>query len=94
MASQPVDAAFAMRLPKLEVGRAAHRKQTSANNATHTNQLHAHLTGSISVSTLHEIWQRKKASDKTFALEDPLIALSPEKGHFNVLTSVCNVTGW
>lgn len=38
-------------------------------------ELHAHLTGSISRLCLHKIWQRKKARDSSFDLEDPLTAI-------------------
>ena len=44
-------------------------------------ELHAHLSGSVSRQTLHEIWQRRKQRDALFALEDPLTALpSPSEG--------------
>ncbi|KAF2489936.1 Metallo-dependent hydrolase [Lophium mytilinum] len=52
-----VDAAFAQRLPKIE--------------------LHAHLTGSISRGTLHDIWRIKKDEDPSLALPDPLVAIPP-----------------
>ncbi|RFU72628.1 adenosine deaminase [Trichoderma arundinaceum] len=42
-------------------------------------ELHAHLTGSISRQTLHEIWLDKKAAGET-DLEDPL-AVIPEGKH-------------
>ncbi|KAF5024899.1 hypothetical protein F66182_3021 [Fusarium sp. NRRL 66182] len=42
-------------------------------------ELHAHLTGSISRRTLHEIWLRKKATDST-DVEDPL-SVMPEGKH-------------
>ncbi|KAH0341914.1 Metallo-dependent hydrolase, partial [Aureobasidium melanogenum] len=38
-------------------------------------ELHAHLTGSISRQSLHKIWQRKKANNPSFDLEDPLTAI-------------------
>lgn len=49
--------------------------------------LHAHLTGSISPQTLHEIWQQRR-NGTSCELPDPLIALAPPKGqaHHNILT--------
>ncbi|KAK0753444.1 hypothetical protein B0T18DRAFT_385496 [Schizothecium vesticola] len=44
-------------------------------------ELHAHLSGSISPQTLHEIWLQKKASDPTLSLADPLLALAPGQAH-------------
>ncbi|KAI9158991.1 subtilisin-like serine protease [Paramyrothecium foliicola] len=46
--------------------------------------LHAHLTGSISVQTLHEIWQKKTAAEGVTSLEDPLIALPQDMVNFDV----------
>jgi adenosine deaminase len=40
-------------------------------------ELHAHLSGSISRTTLHEIWQKKKTSTPNITLGDPAIALKP-----------------
>ena len=40
-------------------------------------ELHAHLSGSISRTTLHEIWQRKKTSNPNISLGDPALALKP-----------------
>lgn len=42
-------------------------------------ELHAHLSGSISRTTLHEIWQKKKQNGKEddAPSEDPAIALKP-----------------
>ena len=51
-------------------------------------QLHAHLTGSISVATLHEIWVQRKAEDADFVLEDPLIALPAGKVDYDVFAFV------
>lgn len=51
--------------------------------------LHAHLTGSISPQTLHQIWQQQQLHDETSSqLLDPLIALAPPSGqkHHNILT--------
>ncbi|VUC34147.1 unnamed protein product [Clonostachys rosea] len=48
-------------------------------------ELHAHLTGSIRRSTLHEIWKRKKASNET-ELEDPLIVMPEGKHDFDLET--------
>ncbi|KAF7547455.1 hypothetical protein G7Z17_g7722 [Cylindrodendrum hubeiense] len=50
-------------------------------------ELHAHLTGSISVSTLHDIWQERKKKGDDLSLEDPVLALPPEKVYYNVFTS-------
>lgn len=49
-------------------------------------ELHAHLTGSITRSTLHEIWLARKAQDPSFALEDPLTAIPHGEGTINVAT--------
>ncbi|KAK0721634.1 adenosine deaminase [Lasiosphaeria miniovina] len=49
-------------------------------------ELHAHLTGSISVTTLHEIWQARKDSDASFSMEDPLVALPLDKVSYDVVT--------
>lgn len=38
-------------------------------------ELHAHLSGSVSKATLHQIWTRKRASGRCTELEDPLVAL-------------------
>ena len=38
-------------------------------------ELHAHLTGSISRETLHEIWIRKRADGRCLDLEDPSTAI-------------------
>ena len=38
-------------------------------------ELHAHLSGSISSETLHEIWMRKRAEGDCSDLEDPSIAI-------------------
>ncbi|MCJ1277482.1 hypothetical protein MMC21_005295 [Puttea exsequens] len=42
-------------------------------------ELHAHLTGSITPSTLHAIWSRRRAMIPSITLEDPLIAMSPSR---------------
>lgn len=53
-------------------------------------ELHAHLTGSISPQTLHEIWQQQQQqeSNPPNPLPDPLIALAPPPGqtHHNIST--------
>ncbi|KAJ5744774.1 hypothetical protein N7533_009644 [Penicillium manginii] len=49
-------------------------------------ELHAHLSGSISRQCLHEIWQRKKTEDPTFAVEDPLVLMPPGKVDFTLQT--------
>lgn len=49
-------------------------------------ELHAHLTGSISPSCLHQIWKQKTSSTTT--LQDPTIALAPPKNktHHDIST--------
>lgn len=49
-------------------------------------ELHAHLTGSISPSCLHQIWKQKTSSNTT--LQDPTIALAPPKNktHHDIST--------
>ena len=42
-------------------------------------ELHAHLTGSITPKTLHEIWLWGKRSEPDLVLQDPLIAMSLDK---------------
>ncbi|KAB8073153.1 Metallo-dependent hydrolase [Aspergillus leporis] len=49
-------------------------------------ELHAHLSGSISRQTLHEIWAKKKATDPTFSVEDPLVVLPPGKVDYSLKT--------
>jgi adenosine deaminase len=44
-------------------------------------ELHAHLTGSISPETLHQIWQDSKSN-----LQDPLIAVRPEGAHHDIFS--------
>lgn len=51
-------------------------------------ELHAHLSGSISPHTLHDIWLQRKAEEPSLDLEDPLVMMSTEKEHFNIKTSV------
>ncbi|KAF4341042.1 adenosine deaminase [Fusarium beomiforme] len=48
-------------------------------------ELHAHLTGSISRRTLHEVWLRKKETGDT-DLEDPLIVMPEGKHDYNLQT--------
>jgi adenosine deaminase len=48
-------------------------------------QLHAHLTGSISRQTLHEIWLEKHSAGETI-LPDPLVAMPPSKHDYNLQT--------
>ncbi|KAJ4174916.1 hypothetical protein NW754_005339 [Fusarium falciforme] len=48
-------------------------------------ELHAHLTGSISRRTLHEIWLRKRAAGDT-DLEDPLVVMPEGKHDYNLET--------
>ncbi|KAL7905510.1 hypothetical protein GGI35DRAFT_139882 [Trichoderma velutinum] len=46
-------------------------------------ELHAHLTGSISRQTLHEIWLKKNAAGET-DLEDPLLIIPEGKHDYNL----------
>ncbi|UNI17238.1 Adenosine deaminase [Purpureocillium takamizusanense] len=48
-------------------------------------ELHAHLTGSVSRRTLHEIWLRKKEAGET-DLEDPLVVMPEGKHDYNLKT--------
>jgi adenosine deaminase len=50
-------------------------------------ELHAHLSGSISRETLHEIWRRKQAAGKCRDLEDPLTAIIMGGGGFVDITT-------
>ena len=45
-------------------------------------ELHAHLSGSISRETLHEIWRTKQTAGKCSDLEDPLTAINSGAGGF------------
>ncbi|KAK3389168.1 adenosine deaminase [Podospora didyma] len=49
-------------------------------------ELHAHLTGSISVLTLHEIWKTRKAADAAFSMQDPLVALPLDKVSYDIVS--------
>ncbi|KAF2126339.1 Metallo-dependent hydrolase [Dothidotthia symphoricarpi CBS 119687] len=49
-------------------------------------ELHAHLTGSISRTCLHEIWITKKAQEPDLDVEDPLIAIPPGKVDYDIKT--------
>ena len=48
--------------------------------------MHAHLTGSISRECLHDIWEKKKAEDPAFDVEDPLVAIPSDKVDYNLET--------
>ncbi|KAK1957346.1 adenosine deaminase [Colletotrichum sublineola] len=48
-------------------------------------ELHAHLTGSISRRTLHDIWVRKKQAGET-DLADPLVEMPDGKHDYNLTT--------
>ncbi|KAM4062314.1 adenosine/AMP deaminase domain-containing protein [Hirsutella rhossiliensis] len=48
-------------------------------------ELHAHLTGSVSRDTLHQIWLRKHAAGET-DLEDPLKVMPEGKHDYNLET--------
>lgn len=50
-------------------------------------ELHAHLSGSISRQTLHEIWIKKRSSGHCLDLEDPLAAINAGgEGFIDVVT--------
>lgn len=49
-------------------------------------ELHAHLTGSISRQTLHEIWLEKKGTTASLKLNDPLTAIPPAKTGIDIAT--------
>ncbi|KAJ5727931.1 Metallo-dependent hydrolase [Penicillium malachiteum] len=49
-------------------------------------ELHAHLSGSISRQCLHEIWERKRAKDPCFPIEDPLVLMPPRKVDYTLQT--------
>lgn len=55
------------------------------NAAHHVPQLHAHLTGSISRTCLHDIWNQKRAQGAALDLEDPLVAIAPG-GDYDIKT--------
>ena len=42
-------------------------------------ELHAHLTGSITPQSLHEIWSQRRSEDPSMTLQDPLEAMSNDK---------------
>ncbi|OLN82703.1 Adenosine deaminase-like protein [Colletotrichum chlorophyti] len=48
-------------------------------------ELHAHLTGSISRRTLHDIWALRKQAGQT-SLEDPLVQMPDGKHDYNLKT--------
>ncbi|KAF9877932.1 adenosine deaminase [Colletotrichum karsti] len=48
-------------------------------------ELHAHLTGSVSRRTLHDIWAQKKAAGET-DLEDPIVVMPEDKHDYNLTT--------
>ncbi|TEA19962.1 Adenosine deaminase-like protein [Colletotrichum sidae] len=48
-------------------------------------ELHAHLTGSVSRRTLHDIWLVKKQAGET-DLEDPLVVMPEDKHDYNLTT--------
>ena len=73
-------------LPKIEV-RIHLRHSPSVPPQLTPIQLHAHLTGSISRRTLHEVWLRKKATGET-DLEDPLVKIPENKHDYNLETQV------
>ncbi|KAI1763076.1 Metallo-dependent hydrolase [Hypoxylon sp. FL1150] len=48
-------------------------------------ELHAHLTGSISRTCLHDIWEKKKGTGET-DLEDPLVVMPPGNHNYDLKT--------
>ncbi|KAK4616308.1 Adenosine deaminase-like protein [Fulvia fulva] len=59
---------------------------TSFTKALPKVELHAHLTGSITPHTLHEIWLKKRDISAGAQLEDPLTACRPEAAHHDVFS--------
>ncbi|KAK7192030.1 hypothetical protein DPSP01_003898 [Paraphaeosphaeria sporulosa] len=49
-------------------------------------ELHAHLTGSISRACLHDIWETRRQHDPELQLDDPLVAIPPDKVDYDVQT--------
>ncbi|PSN65927.1 Metallo-dependent hydrolase [Corynespora cassiicola Philippines] len=49
-------------------------------------ELHAHLTGSISRQTLHDIWVDKKRAQPDLDIQDPLLAIPEDKVDYDVVT--------
>ncbi|KAL5429780.1 hypothetical protein PMIN04_000159 [Paraphaeosphaeria minitans] len=49
-------------------------------------ELHAHLTGSISRACLHDIWEARRQQDPQLQLDDPLVAIPPDKVDYDVQT--------
>lgn len=49
-------------------------------------ELHAHLSGSISRQTLHDLWLQKKAEKASLGLEDPMIAIPAARTGVDIAT--------
>ncbi|KAK7530734.1 uncharacterized protein J3D65DRAFT_639377 [Phyllosticta citribraziliensis] len=49
-------------------------------------ELHAHLSGSINRAILHDIWLQKKTALPSFDLQDPLLAIPPNKVDYDLET--------
>ncbi|KAK8248929.1 hypothetical protein IWZ00DRAFT_509534 [Phyllosticta capitalensis] len=49
-------------------------------------ELHAHLSGSINRAILHDIWLQKKTALPSFDLQDPLLAIPPDKVDYDLET--------
>jgi hypothetical protein len=91
----PVDLSFARALPKIEVrGRPpllsalpsrVHGLRYTVRSANLT-KLHAHLTGSISRACLHDIWEARRQQEPQLELQDPLVAIPPDKVDYDVQT--------
>ncbi|KXH25167.1 adenosine deaminase [Colletotrichum simmondsii] len=89
MGSQPtIDMDF-VALPKIEVylQENPYGYETYSYEHPHLtpSQLHAHLTGSISRRTLHDIWVIKHEAGET-TLEDPLVVMPDGKHDYDLTT--------
>ncbi|KAM3514503.1 hypothetical protein MY11210_001846 [Beauveria gryllotalpidicola] len=78
-------------LPKIEVGgfpaaaRFEQNVMTDKAISYPATKLHAHLTGSVSRRTLHDIWRRKKDAGET-DLQDPMEVMPEGKHDYSVQT--------
>jgi adenosine deaminase len=74
-------------LPKIEVNSHSQipKNRSVANIGRSQQQLHAHLSGSISRQCLHEVWLKKKEAGET-DLTDPLIEMPLGKHDYDLKT--------